>query len=551
MANAKEIALGIRSREEMIQGINIAANAVKVTLGPRGRNVAIDNGFGAPKITKDGVTVAKQITLKDPIRNMGAQLVKNAASAADTAAGDGTTTATVLTQSLVLEAHKHTIAGANPMDLKRGMELAGEIITREILKISKKVNPQEIEEIIQVATISANGDLKMGQLVAEAIKIAGTEGTTSVDEGKAREDTLEKVVGVRLDRGFISSHFITNKEKMTVELDNPLILLFNEKISTVTPILPLLEKVIQSSRSLLIIAEDVDGEALAMTVINKLRGILKVSAIKAPGFGDRRKAMLEDLAILTNGQPLSEEKADKLENATLEMLGKASKVYSTKDHTTIIDGEGIQSEIDARCNQIKQQIAETTSDYDKEKLLERLATLRGGVVVLKVGGITDVEVKERKDRMEDALSATKAAIEQGIVPGGGIALLYASRQLVNVKGENQDQEFGIKIVQKALEAPVKQIVENAGLDGAVVVGKILESKDPHYGFDAQKLEYTDMMKSGIIDPTKVVISSLQNAISIAGVIITTEVTITEKPEENSSNNFRGGMPSGDMDGMGF
>jgi chaperonin GroEL len=550
MANAKEIVLGAKAREEMIQGVNITANAVKVTLGPRGRYVGIDNGFGAPKITKDGVTVAKHTTpLKDPIKNMGAQLVKNVASAADTAAGDGTTTATVLTQALVLEANRHIVAGSNPMDLKRGIELAGEVITQELIKRSKKVSSKE--EITQVATISANGDQKMGKLVAEAIEISGIDGTTSVDEGKSREDILEKVNGIKVDRGFISAHFVTDKEKMTVELENPLILLFNEKVSTVAQILPLLEKISQTSKSLLIVADDVDGEALAMLVINKIRGILKVAAIKAPGFGDRKKAMLEDISILTNGQVISEEIGLKLENAGVEALGKAAKVIITKDFTTIIDGEGKEAEINARCNQLKQQINETTSDYDKEKLQERLATLRGGVAVLKVGGITDVEVKERKERFEDALNATKAAKDQGIVSGGGTALLYAAAQLENVKGENHDQQFGISTMKKALEMPLRQIVENAGVDGAVVVGKLLEKKDLNYGFDAQKLEYTNMIDSGIIDPTKVVISALKNAISVAVLIITTEGVITEKQEENTSGNFRGGMPGGDMDGMGF
>ena len=542
---AKQIIQGAKAREEMLQGIDILADVVKVTLGPRGRNVAIEQSFGAPKVTKDGVTVAKAIELENKNQNAGAQLVKSVASKTADIAGDGTTTATVLTQAIAREGNKAVAAGMNPMDLKRGVDMAVTAVIEDIKKMSKQINSQE--EIAQVGTISANGDVEIGEKIAEAMKIVGKEGVITVEEAKSFNFEIDAVRGMKFDRGYLSPYFVTNSEKMIVELDNPYILLFEKKLSSLQQLLPLLEAVVQSARPLLIVAEDVEGEALAALVVNKLRGGLKVAAVKAPGFGDRRKSMMEDIAILTAGQLISDDLGMKIENVDISMLGTAKKITISKEHTTIVDGAGSKSDIDSRCTQIRAQIEETTSDYDKEKLQERLAKLAGGVAILKVGGATEVEVKERKDRVHDALHATRAAVEEGVVPGGGVTLFYASRALDKVKCANEDQQAGVNIIRRALQAPVRQIVTNAGIDGAIVVGKLAESKDTSYGFNAQTMEYTDMFKAGIIDPTKVVRTALQDAASVASLIITTEAIITDKPSE--SDNAPAGRGGG-MGGMG-
>jgi chaperonin GroEL len=546
--SGKQIRYGNEARNQILQGVNILADAVKVTLGPKGRNVVIDKSYGAPRITKDGVTVAKEITLTNKFQNMGAQMIKEVASRTADLAGDGTTSATVLAQAIVTEGSKAVAAGLNPMDLKRGIDIAVEAVVAEIKKKAKKISGKA--EIAQVGTISANGDKEVGEKIAEAMEKVGNEGVITVEEAKGLDFEVNTVDGMMFDRGYLSPYFITNADKMTVELENPFILLFEKKLAGLQPMLPLLEAVVQSQRPLLIIAEDVEGEALATLVVNKLRGGLKIAAVKAPGFGDRRKAMLEDIAILTGGQVISEDLGIKLETVKLDMLGKAKKVTITKEDTTIIDGAGAKKELEARCNQIRAQIEETTSDYDKEKLQERLAKLAGGVAVLKVGGASEVEVKERKDRVDDALHATRAAVEEGIVPGGGSMLLYASQALSKVKGANDDQNAGIQIIKRALQAPIRQIVENAGLDGAVVAGKLLEGTDTNQGFDAQKLEYVDMIKAGIIDPAKVVRASLQDAASVAGLLITTEALIADKPEENKPSGGQGGGMGG-MGGMGM
>ncbi len=542
---AKELKFGAEAREQILIGVDKLANAVKVTLGPKGRNVVLDKSFGAPRITKDGVSVAKEITLSNKFQNMGAQMLREVASKTNDLAGDGTTTATVLAQAIIREGAKAVAAGLNPMDLKRGIDKAVEAVVADVQKKSKKVSSRA--EKAQVATISANGDSEIGEKIADAMEKVGDEGVITVEEAKGLEFETEIVEGMQFDRGYLSPYFITNAEKMTVELENPFILLFEKKLSGLQQLLPLLEAVVQSQRPLLIIAEDVEGEALATLVVNKLRGGLKVAAVKAPGFGDRRKSMLEDIAILTQGQLISEDLGMKLENVNPSMLGRAKKVVITKDDTTIVDGSGEKKDIEARCSQIRTQIEDTSSDYDREKLQERLAKLSGGVAVLKVGGATEVEVKERKDRVDDALHATRAAVEEGIVPGGGSTLLYASRALDNLNVENDDQRAGVNIVKRALQAPIRQIVENAGLDGAVVAGKLLESDDTNYGFDAQKLDYTDLVKAGIIDPTKVVRCALQDAASVAGLLITTEALVADKPEENKA---AAGAGMGGMGGMG-
>ncbi len=526
---AKEVRFHGDARERMLRGVDILANAVKVTLGPKGRNVVLDKSFGAPRITKDGVTVAKEIELADKFENMGAQMVREVASKTSDQAGDGTTTATVLAQAIVREGTKAVAAGMNPMDLRRGIDLAVDAVVDDLKKRSKKVSTNE--EIAQIGTISANGDTEIGEMLAKAVKTVGNEGVITVEEAKSLETELDVVEGMQFDRGYVSPYFITNADKMTVELDDPYILLHEKKLSGLQPLLPLLEAVVQSARPLLIVAEEVEGEALATLVVNKLRGGLKVAAVKAPGFGDRRKAMLEDMAILTNGQLISEELGIKLESVTLDMLGRTKKVRIEKENTTIIEGAGKKKDIEARCNQIRQQIEETTSDYDKEKLQERLAKLAGGVAVIRVGGATEVEVKERKDRVDDAMHATRAAVEEGIVAGGGSALLFAGKALGKLKTENEDQRVGIDIVRRALQTPAKQIAENAGADGAVVVGKLLEAGDTNRGFDAQTGEYVDMIKAGIIDPTKVVRLALQDAASVAGLLVTTEAMVAEKPEK--------------------
>ena len=545
----KQIAFSTNARDEILKGATILANAVKVTLGPKGRNVVIEKSYGAPRITKDGVSVAKEITLTNKFQNMGAQMLREVASKTNDLAGDGTTTATVLGQAIFQEGSKAVAAGLNPMDLKRGIDKAVEAVIAAVKAKSKAIKSQE--EIAQVGTISANGDKAIGEKIAEAMEKVGKEGVITVEEAKGFDFELDVVEGMNFDRGYLSPYFITNAEKMTVELDNPLILIFEKKLSSLQPLLPVLEAVVQSQRPLLIIAEDVEGEALATLVVNKLRGGLKVAAVKAPGFGDRRKSMLEDIAILTQGQVISEDLGIKLETVNLSMLGKAKRVTITKEDTTIVDGAGNKKEIEARCAQIKAQVEETTSDYDKEKLQERLAKLSGGVAVLKVGGASEVEVKERKDRVDDALHATRAAVEEGIVPGGGVTLLYATRVLEKLKVLNDDERAGVNIIKRALQAPIRQIVENAGLDGAVVAGKLLESDNTDYGFDAQSLEYTDMIKAGIIDPTKVVRTALQDAASVAGLMITTEALIADEPEDKNSSGggaAAGGM--GDMGGMG-
>jgi chaperonin GroEL len=543
----KVIKFGTEARNQILIGADILADAVKVTLGPKGRNVVIDKSYGAPRITKDGVTVAKEITLANKFQNMGAQMLREVASKTNDIAGDGTTTATVLAQAILREGCKAVAAGLNPMDLKRGIDKAVEAVIADIKTKSKAIASDA--EIAQVGTISANGDKQIGEKIAEAMKKVGKEGVITVEEAKGLEFEVDVVEGMMFDRGYLSPYFVTNSEKMTVELDSPYILLFEKKLSGLQQMLPLLEAVVQSGKPLLIIAEDVEGEALATLVVNKLRGGLKVAAVKAPGFGDRRKAMLEDIAILTGGELVSEELGIKLENVKITSLGKAKKITISKEETTIIDGAGNKTDIEARCSQIRSQIAETTSDYDKEKLQERLAKLAGGVAVLKVGGSSEIEVKERKDRVDDALHATRAAVEEGIVPGGGSTLLYASRALEGIKAANDDEKAGINIVRRALQAPLRQIVENAGLDGAVVAGKLLEGKDHNQGFDAQKLEYVDLIKAGIIDPTKVVRTALQDAASVAGLMITTEAIITDKPEDSKPAGGSGGGMGG-MGGMG-
>jgi chaperonin GroEL len=542
---SKELKFGSEAREQILVGANKLAQAVKVTLGPRGRNVIISKSFGAPRITKDGVTVAKEISLPNNFQNMGAKMLHEVASKSADLAGDGTTTATVLAQAIFTEGSKAVAAGLNPMDLKRGIDLAVEAVVAEIKKKSKPVGSKA--EWAQVATISANGDKEVGDKIAEAMEKVGKEGVITVEEAKGLEFELETVEGMQFDRGYLSPYFVTNAEKMVVELENPYILIFEKKLSGLQPMLPLLEAVVQQQRPLLIIAEDVEGEALATLVVNKLRGGLKVAAVKAPGFGDRRKAMLEDISILTAGEVISEELGIKLESVTPQSLGRAKKVVITKDNTTIVDGAGDKKAIEARCGQLRAQIDETSSDYDREKLQERLAKLAGGVAVLKVGGSSEIEVKERKDRVDDALHATRAAVEEGIVPGGGSTLLYASRSLDKVKTDNDDQKAGINIVRRALQAPLRQIVENAGLDGAVVAGKLLESTDTNFGFDAQKLEYVDLIKAGIIDPTKVVRAAIQGAASVASLLITTEAIIADLPEDKKSG---GGAGAGGMGGMG-
>jgi chaperonin GroEL len=542
---AKDVRFSADARERMLRGVDILANAVKVTLGPKGRNVVIDKSFGAPRITKDGVTVAKEIELGDKFENMGAQMLREVASKTNDLAGDGTTTATVLAQAIVREGAKAVAAGLNPMDLKRGIDAAVAAVVEDVKKRSKKVSTSE--EIAQVGTISANGEKEVGEMIAKAMQKVGNEGVITVEEAKGLETELEVVEGMQFDRGYLSPYFITNAEKMTTELENPYILLHEKKLSSLQSMLPVLEAVVQSGRPLLIISEDVEGEALATLVVNKLRGGLKVAAVKAPGFGDRRKAMLEDIAILTGGQVISEDLGIKLESVTLDMLGKAKKVQIEKENTTIVDGAGKKKEIEGRCNQIRAQIEETTSEYDKEKLAERLAKLAGGVAVIRVGGGSEVEVKERKDRVDDAMHATRAAVEEGVVAGGGVALLYSVKALDKVQYANNDQKVGIDIVRRAILAPVKMIAENAGVDGAVVSGKLLESKNTNWGYDAQTGEYVDMVKSGIIDPTKVVRTALQDAASVAALLITTEAMIAERPEKKAAPM---GGPGGGMGGMG-
>ena len=542
---AKEVKFGTDARAKLLAGVDILADAVKVTLGPKGRNVVLDKAFGAPRMTKDGVTVAKEIELPDKFENMGAQMLREVASKTSDEAGDGTTTATVLARSIVREGAKAVAAGMNPMDLKRGVDLAVTAVVEELHKRSKRVSTSA--EIAQVGTISANGDSEIGGFIAQAMEKVGKEGVITVEEAKGLDTDLDVVEGMQFDRGYTSPYFITNADKMTCDMDEPYILIHEKKLSGLQPLLPVLESVVQSGRPLLLIAEDIEGEALATLVVNKLRGGLKVCAVKAPGFGDRRKAMLEDIAVLTSGQVISEDLGIKLENVNLEMLGKAKKVIITKEETTIVEGTGKKAAIQGRCSQIRAQIEETTSDYDKEKLMERLAKLAGGVAVLNVGGATEIEVKERKDRVDDALNATRAAVEEGVVAGGGVALLNAIKVLDKVKSANDDQKVGIDIVRRALQAPLRQIAENAGADGAVVAGKILENKSASFGFDAQSEKYTDMFKAGIIDPTKVVRTALQDAASVAGLLITTEAMVAEKPEKKEAAPMPGGGGMGGMD----
>src|SRR5476651_2538310 len=542
---AKDVKFSGDARDRMMHGIDILANAVRVTLGPKGRNVVLDKSYGAPRITKDGVTVAKEIELEDKFENMGAQMVREVASKTNDTAGDGTTTATVLAHSIVKEGAKAVAAGMNPMDLKRGVDLAVIEAVKDIAKRSKKI--KDSAEVAQVGTISSNGDKSIGDMIARAMQKVGNECVITVEEAKTAETELDVVEGMQFDRGYLSPYFITNAEKMIAELDDAYILIHEKKLSSLQPMLPVLEAVVQSGKPLVIIAEDIEGEALATLVVNKLRGGLKVAAVKAPGFGDRRKAMLEDIAILTNGQLISDDLGIKLENVTLEMLGKAKKVTITKEDTTIVDGAGAKADIEARTGQIRGQIEETTSDYDREKLQERLAKLAGGVAVIRVGGATEVEVKEKKDRVDDALNATRAAVEEGIVPGGGVALLKASKVLDGFKGDNDDQEAGVAIVRRALQAPIRQIAENSGVEGSIVVGKVMENKSPTFGFNAQTEEYVDMVKAGVIDPAKVVRTALQDAASVAGLMITTEAAIVEAPKKGGG----GGMPGGGgMGGMG-
>jgi chaperonin GroEL len=542
---AKDVRFGSDARARMLRGVDILADTVKVTLGPKGRNVVIDKSFGAPRITKDGVTVAKEIELVDKFENMGAQMVREVASKTNDIAGDGTTTATVLAQAIVREGAKAVAAGMNPMDLKRGIDKAVTSLVEELQKRSKKITTQA--ETAQVGTISANGEADIGRMISEAMQKVGNEGVITVEEAKGIQTELDIVEGMQFDRGYVSPYFITNAEKMTTELEAPVILIHEKKLSGLQPMLPLLEEVVKSGRPLLIIAEDVEGEALATLVVNKLRGGLKVAAVKAPGFGDRRKAMLEDIAILTGGQVISEDLGIKLETVTMAMLGKAKKVIIEKENTTIVEGAGKKAEIQGRCGQIRSQIEETTSDYDREKLQERLAKLAGGVAVIRVGGATEVEVKDRKDRVDDALHATRAAVEEGIVPGGGVALARASLVLAKLKADNDDQRFGIEIVRKASVTPMRQIAENAGEDGAVISGKVLDRDDYNWGFDAQSGEFKDLVKAGIIDPTKVVRVALQHAASVSGLLVTTEAMIADRPEKKAA---AGGPPGGGMGGMG-
>jgi chaperonin GroEL len=544
---AKDVYFATDARDRMLRGVNTLANAVRVTLGPKGRNVIIEKSFGAPRSTKDGVTVAKEIELTDKFENLGAQLIREVASKTNDKAGDGTTTATILAQAIVSEGLKYVAAGMNPMDLRRGIDKAVVKVVAEIKKTSKKVTTNA--EIAQVGSISANGDKDVGDMIARAMDKVGNEGVITVEEAKSLETELDVVEGMQFDRGYLSPYFITNADKMEAVLEDPLILLFEKKLSSLQALLPVLEAVVQSARPLLIVAEDIEGEALATLVVNKLRGGLRVAAVKAPGFGDRRKAMLEDIATLTGGQLISEDLGIKLENVTLDMLGKAKKVTITKDDTTIVDGSGAKADIEARIGQIKKQIEDTTSDYDKEKLQERLAKLAGGVAVVRVGGSTEVEVKEKKDRVDDALNATSAAVEEGIVPGGGVALLKASKVLEGFKGDNDDQTAGVAIVQRALQAPIRQIAENAGVEGSIVVGKVTENKSATFGFDAQSEKYVDMIQAGIIDPAKVVRTALQDAASVAGLMVTTEAAIVEAPKKGA-NGGAGGMPGGGMGGMG-
>ena len=541
---AKEVLFHADARHRMMKGVNILADAVKVTLGPKGRNVLLDKSYGAPRITKDGVTVAKDIELSEKFENMGAQLVREVATKTSDLVGDGTTTATVLAQAILREGLKSVAAGMNPMDLKRGVDMAVATVVKELEARSKKVDTNA--QIAQVGTISANGDREIGEFLAEAMEKVGREGVITVEEAKSLQTELEVVEGMQFDRGYLSPYFVTDAERMQVELEDPYILLHEKKLSGLQAMLPLLEKIVQAGKPLLIVAEDVEGEALATLVVNKLRGGLKCAAVKAPGFGDRRKAMLEDIAIVTGGQMLSEDLGIKLENVTIDMLGRAKKVSITKDDTTLIDGAGKRADIDGRCAQLRQQIEDTTSDYDREKLQERLAKLAGGVAVIRVGGATETEVKERKDRVDDAMHATRAAVEEGVLPGGGVALLYASRALGKLKPENEDQKTGIAIVRKALGWPVRQIVANAGEDGSVIVGKLLERNDDTWGYDAQNESYADMIKAGIIDPTKVVRTAIQDAASVAGLMLTTEAMVAHKPEK--LNGQFGGAP--DMTGMG-
>ncbi|EAP88713.1 MAG: chaperonin GroEL [Oceanicaulis sp.] len=544
---AKDVKFGASAREKMLKGVDILADAVKVTLGPKGRNVVIEKSFGAPRTTKDGVSVAKEIELEDKFENMGAQMVREVASRTNDEAGDGTTTATVLAQAIVREGMKSVAAGMNPMDLKRGIDKAVALVIEQLKSTATPIKGSS--EVAQVGTISANGEKEIGEMIANAMEKVGNEGVITVEEAKSLATELDVVEGMQFDRGYLSPYFVTDSEKMIADLEDPYILLFEKKLSSLQPMLPVLEAVVQSNRPLLIIAEDVEGEALATLVVNKLRGGLKIAAVKAPGFGDRRKAMLEDIAVLTGGQVVSEDLGIKLENVTLDMLGTAKKVSITKDDTTIVDGAGEKEAIEGRVNQIRRQIEDTSSDYDKEKLQERLAKLAGGVAVIKVGGASEIEVKERKDRVDDALNATRAAVEEGIVPGGGIALLKATKALDGVTGDNEDQNQGIAIVARALQAPIRQIVENAGSEGSIVVGKVLENKDPNFGYNAQTGEYEDLVKSGVIDPVKVSRIALQDAASVASLLITTEAAIAEKPKKD------GGAPAapdmGGMGGMGF
>ena len=544
----KEIKFSTEARTAMVDGVNTLAKAVRVTLGPKGRNVVIQKSFGAPKITKDGVSVAKEIELKDPFENMGAQLVIDVASRSNDKAGDGTTTATVLAHSIINEGVKAVAAGMNPMDLRRGMEHAGEVVVNELKKLAKPVKDQS--EIKQIATISANGEAEIGNMISDAMQKVGNDGVITVEEAQGTSSELETVDGMSFDRGYLSPYFVTNTEKMLAELDNPMILISEGKVSNLQPVLPILESIMQSGKSLMIIAEDIEGDALPTLVVNRLRGGLKVCAVKAPGFGDRRKEMLQDIAILTGGTVISEELGMKLENTTIEMLGTAKKIIVSKDDTTIVEGSGDSDSISNRCNQIRAQIKETSSEYDKEKLQERLAKLAGGVAVIKVGGLTEVEVKERRDRVDDALAATRAASEEGIVPGGGVALLYSSLSLNNIKLENADQDAGVKIVKKALQAPIFQIVQNAGEEGAVIIGKLLEQSDKNYGYNAQKSEYCNMQEMGIIDPVKVTRTALQGAISTGALMITTEAMLVDEKDENAPAPAPAMPPMGGMGGMG-
>jgi chaperonin GroEL len=543
----KEVRFNGDARDRMLRGIDVLANAVKVTLGPKGRNVVLDKSYGAPRITKDGVTVAKEIELSDRFENMGAQMVKEVATRTSDQAGDGTTTATVLAQAIVREGSKAVAAGMNPMDLKRGIDMAVESVVNDIKKVSKKVSTNA--EIAQVGTISANDDREIGEMIASAMDKVGNKGVITVEEAKSLETELDIVEGMQFDRGYLSPYFVTNAEKMICELESPHVLLFEKKLSGLQPILPLLEAVVQSGNPLLIVAEEIEGAALATLVVNKLRGGLKVAAVKAPGFGDRRKSMLEDLAILTGGQVISEDLGIKLENVTIDMLGRAKRVRIEKENTTIIDGAGKKADIEGRCTQLRAQIEETSSEYDKEKLQERLAKLAGGVAIIRVGGATEIEVKERKDRIDDAVHATRAAVEEGVVAGGGVTFLYASKRLGGLNPENDDQKVGIDIVRRALWAPARQIFANAGEDGSIIVGKLLEKGDTNHGFDAQSGTYVDMVKAGIIDPTKVVRLALQGAASVAGLLVTTEVMVADKPQKGAPAMPGGGM--GGMDGMDF